>query len=387
MQGRPVWADVSLTQLQKNLKIVKRHVGRDRVRVGRAILAIVKGNAYGHGAVPVARALAKAGADWFGVTSVGEALELREARIRQPILLLTGFFKGEEPELIRHRLTPTITHLSQLAALERIGKKARRRMPFHLKLDTGMGRLGLPCREVPAFVEKLRPADHIELEGVFTHFASAEDLTSNQTHQQIACFREALRQIEGAGLRPRYVHAANSAGIALWPQSWGNMVRPGIVLYGHLPFFTLPEGQSDTGVAQALPVAPALSLRARIISLKEFPAGAALGYGARFRTTRPSRIAVIPVGYADGLPRPLSGRANVIVGDRLAPVVGTISMDLAIVDVTAVPGVHLDDEVTVLGHSGSLSIPVTEWARMLNTVSSDLFTQIGTRVPRRYHGG
>lgn len=381
MQARPVWADVSLTQLQKNLKIIRRHVGPKC-----AVLAIVKGNAYGHGAVPVARALAKAGAEAFGVTSVVEALELRQGGIRQPILLLTGFFKGEEPELIPHRLTPTITHLRQLARLEGIGRKARKRLPFHLKLDTGMGRLGLPCRELPALIAKLRHTEHIELEGVFTHFASAEDLTSNQTHQQLACFREALRQIEAAGLRPRYVHAANSAGIALWPESWGNMVRPGVLLYGHLPFFTLREGDDPAAAARALPVAPALALRARIISLKEFPAGAALGYGARFRTTRPSRIGVIPVGYVDGLPRALTGRVSVIVRNSLAPVVGTISMDLAIVDVTDAPGVRRDDEVTLIGRSGSLSAAITDWARTLGTVASDLFTQIGARVPRRYHG-
>lgn len=380
MEARPVWADVSLKQIQKNLRIVRRYVGR-----GHQILAIVKGNAYGHGSPAVARALAKAGAEWLGVTSVGEALELREAHIRQPILLLTGFFPGEESEIVRHRLTPSITRLEQINTLDRIAKRASRHLAFHLKLDTGMGRLGLPCRDIPAFLETLGQANHVSLEGVFTHFASAEDLTSSQTQQQLACFRTALQQIEAAGLRPRYVHAANSAGIALWPESWGNMVRPGILLYGHLPFITVAEGRDRTALDRSLPVAPALSLRARIISLKDFPAGAVLGYGARFRTARPSRIAVIPVGYADGLPRALTNRASVIVRRKFAPVVGTISMDLAIVDVTDVAGVRLDEEVTILGSSGSLTIRITDWARELNTVASDLYCQIGARVRRRYH--
>ena len=257
---------------------------------------------------------------------------------------------------------------------------------IHLKVDTGMHRQGFLISELENVCKTLKNSE-VVIEGVFTHFASAEDLTSNQTHQQLACFREALRQIEAAGLRPRFVHAANSAGIALWPESWGNMVRPGILLYGHLPFFTLREGDDAAAPPRALPVKPALALRARIISLKDFPAGAALGYGARFRTTRPSRIAVIPVGYVDGLPRALSGRVSVIVRNGLAPVVGTISMDLAIVDVTDVAGVRLDDEVTLIGNSGSLSIAITDWARTLGTVASDLYTQIGARVPRRYQGG
>lgn len=379
MEARPVWADISLKQIQRNLKLVRRHVGRER-----KILAIVKGNAYGHGAVPVARALAAAGAEWFGVTSVGEALELRRGRIRQPILLLTGFFRGEEGELLRHRLTPTVTRPEQLQALERVAKRARGRLEFHLKVDTGMGRLGLPGRDVPQFLERLRHTSHVTLEGIFTHFASAEDLTTSQTQQQLACFREVVSQIKEAGLSPRYVHMANSAAIALWPESWGNLVRPGIVLYGHLPFFTLPAGRELTPLERALPVKPALSLRARIISLKDFGTGAPLGYGACFRTARPSRVAVIPVGYADGLPRALTGLASVLVRGRLAPIVGTISMDLAMVDVTEVPGARLNDEVILLGSSRSHNLAMTDWARALGTVCSDLYCQIGARVARRY---
>jgi len=377
--GRPVWVEVSLKAITQNVRMVRRHIGPKP-----EILAVVKSNAYGLGAVPVTRALEKAGAERFGVTCSNEGIELREAGIRKPILVLTGFWPGEEKRFLEHRLTPTVTRIGDVRLLERAAKSAHRksRLRFHLKINTGMNRLGISPSELAAFASELAECRHLELEGTFTHFASAEDFSARQTDSQEQLFRECLSRMHSLGLSPGIVHMANSGAICARSSTWADMVRPGAILYGYYQSFDPP--QKGLEVRERLPLQPSLSLRARIITLRSLPPGQPVGYGARFTTQRPSRIAVINAGYADGIMRQRSNHGCVLVHGRPVPLVGTVSMDLTTIDVTDVPAVALGDIVTIYGKDGSAEIQVSDVAREIGTVTSDLLCALGRRVPRYY---
>jgi len=378
--GRPIWAEVSLKAITKNLRVVRRHVGPKPL-----IMAVVKSNAYGLGAVPVSKALERAGADRFGVTSADEGVELREAGIRKPILVLTGFWPGEEKRFIENRLTPTVTRLEDVRHLERAAKATRRRssrLRFHLKVNTGMNRLGISPCELEAFAAALADCRHIELEGTCTHFASAEDFSARQTDEQERLFRDCLERLRALGVSPGIVHMANSGAICARPSTWADMIRPGAILYGYYQSFDPPQKGQE--VRERLPVEPSLSLRARIVLLRDLPPGQPVGYGARFTTARPSRIAVINAGYADGILRQRTNRGCALVRSHFAPLVGAISMDLTTLDVTDVPGAALGDVVTIYGHDGDKEIRVSEVAQQIGTVTSDLLCALGRRVPRFY---
>ncbi len=409
--GRPVWAEISLKAILRNLQIIRKQVNRDRGGVSgrpgkggksreRMILAVVKSNAYGLGAVPVSKALQKAGTEWFGVTCANEGIELRDSGIRKRILVLTGFWPGEETRLIQNHLTPTVTRVDDLRHLERAaklflaksagrksaGKKSARtksaRVPFHLKINTGMNRLGISPSEVEAFAKALADCPHIALEGTFTHFASAEDFIGGQTITQEELFRSCLDRLRVLGVSPGIVHLANSGAICARPETWADMVRPGAILYGYHQRFDPPEKRQEVMAQMALE--PCLSLRARIISLRNVPAGEAVGYSARFITERPSKIAVINAGYADGVVRARTNRGCALVRERRVPLVGTISMDLTMLDVTDVPGVALGDVVTIYGKDGKSAIEVSDVAPEIGTVTSDLLCALGRRVPKYY---
>ena len=377
--GRPLWAEISLKAMAKNLAVIRRHIGPKP-----KILAVVKANAYGLGAVPVSKALAKAGADRFGVTCQNEGIELREAGIRKPILVLTGFWSGEEKSFIRHGLTPTVTRLEDVKNLERAAKAARVKLPlrFHLKINTGMNRLGLPAEQIDAFASALADCRHIELEGTFTHFASAEDFSAQQTDEQEAAFHRCLDRLRALRVSPGIVHMANSGAICARPSTWADMVRPGAILYGYYQSFDPPQKGQE--VRERLPVEPSLSLRGRIISLRDLPAGQPVGYSAKFVTARPSRIAVINAGYADGILRQRTNHGCALLRGRGVPLIGTISMDLTTLDVTDVPDVALGDVVTIYGRDGEAEIRVSDVAREIGTVTSDLLCALGRRVPRYY---
>jgi len=384
--GRPVWAEVRLNALAGNLRAIRRHVNPPPVgrRARRCkVLAVVKANAYGLGAAPVAKALAKAGADWFGVTCTAEGAELREAGIRQPILLLTGFWPGEERRMLEYRLTPAITRCEQLCALERAAARARcAPVGFHLKIDTGMSRLGISPSDVVCFARVLADCPHLRLEGTFTHFASSEVFTAEQTELQEKFFAGALERLRGLGIQPGLVHMANSAALAARPSTWADMVRPGAVLYGYHQFYDPPGRKAE--IEAKLPLTPALSLRARLISLRDVAPGQGVGYNARFVARQPSRIAVLAAGYADGLVRGLTNRGSVIVRGQFAPLVGTISMDLAMADVTGIEGARVGDVATIYGADGPARQSVSDIAHTLGTVTSDLLCALGKRVPRFY---
>jgi alanine racemase len=379
-EGRPVWAEISLKAILHNLASIRKHVGAERM-----ILAVVKSNAYGLGAVPIAKALEKAGTEWFGVTCANEGIELREAGIRRRILLLTGFWPGEERRLIKNKLTPTVSRLADLGHLERAAAKAFRgksRMQFHLKINTGMNRLGIAPDEVDEFCRRVKKCPHIELEGTYTHFASAEDFTAKQTSDQELVFRSSLERMEKLGISPGIVHMANSGAISARPSTLADMVRPGAILYGYYQSFDPPQKKQE--VMGQMPLEPCLTLRARIISLRDVPAGEGVGYAARFITKRPSRIAVINAGYADGVVRARTNRGFALLKGRCVPLVGVISMDLTMLDVTEIPDAAIGDIVTIYGKDGAARIDVSDVAREIGTVTSDLLCALGRRVPKFY---
>jgi alanine racemase len=380
-EGRPVWAEISLSAIGHNFRLVRRSIGRKR-----KILAIVKANAYGLGAVPVSRALSRLGADMFGVTCSQEGIELREAGIREPILLLGGFWEGEEQRIFEYKLTPAVTRLDQLKLLERAaarrGKKARKRVPFHLKIDSGLNRLGISPQQVGEFVRTYKNCSHVELAGTFTHFASAEDFRTQQNEQQERVFATALAELRAAGISPGIVHEANSGAICGRPETWADMVRPGAVLYGYHQGFQPAEVAAE--IRAKFPLKPCLSFRSRIISLRKIGIGESVGYSARFVAERPSRIGVIAAGYADGVVRQRTNRGCVIVRGRLVPLIGAISMDLSAVDVTDIADVKIGDVVTIYGRDGEACVQADQIAREIGTVTSDLLCALGRRVPRFY---
>jgi alanine racemase len=385
--GRPIWAEVSVGALTQNFRAIRAHVNPAGARGSkRKILAVIKSNAYGHGIVPVARALSKAHADWFGVTCSAEGAELREAGIREPILILTGFWAGEEKRILDNHLTAAVMRADQLRLLEKAAaaqrRPTKRAVDFHLKIDTGMNRLGIPPKEIPAFARALADCPHLRLAGTFTHIASSEVFTTEQTIEQEKTFDAALACMRSLGLDPGIVHMANSAAIVSRPSTWRDMVRPGAVLYGYHQFFEPSELNPE--MEAKLPIRPVLSFRARIVSIKDLPAGARVGYNARWTAPGPSRVAVLAAGYADGLLRVLSNKGRVIVRGQIAPIVGTVSMDLTTADVTGIPSARVGDIATIYGTDGATTQSVPDVAKIANTASADLLCALGKRVPRFY---
>jgi alanine racemase len=374
---RPTWAEVSLGTLRQNFRAVQKHIGGDVT-----VCAVVKADAYGHGAVECSRALEAEGAQWFGVTSLDEAIPLCEAGVRARILLLTGFWRGEEEEIVRLKLTPTVWEPAQIELLERAASQLGINHPIHLKVDTGMGRLGIAPADLSRICSALRSAPHLVVEGLSTHLASSEVLDAPSVPEQLATFDKVRRQLRNEGIDPPLVHVANTGAVISRRDSWNTMVRPGIALYGYyLPFERAGREVSGTGLR--LQVKPVLTWKTRVLSLRDVPANQALGYGGIYVTKAPARIAVLPVGYADGFNRALSSRGRVIVREHYAPIVGRISMDLSLVDVTGLPGVAVGDEVILLGSCDGLSVDAREHAALANTVLYEILCGISKRVPRK----
>jgi alanine racemase len=375
LDGR-TWAEISLSALGVNFHAVQEHVGE-----GVTVCAVVKADGYGHGAVECARALESAGAQWLGVTDAAEGLALRDAGVDARILLMTGIWKGEEDSIVAQHLTPTVWEHWHIETLERAARKQQKVLPVHLKLDTGMNRLGAPKDALPRLCEMLSACQHLKLEGVSTHFASAEVLDAEDAFRQIRCFEDGLAVLRGHGFDPPLVHMGNSAAMTARPSTWKTMVRPGIALYGYSLELTQAGARADVS---ALPLQPVLSWKTRVLTVKDVPVGEAVGYMGTFLTREPSRIAVLPVGYADGYPRLLSNRARVIVRGEYAPVVGRVSMDLTIVDVTRIPGVAVGDEVVLIGKGADRSVDAVELARWCETVPYEILCGLSQRVPRVY---
>jgi alanine racemase len=375
---RPTWAEVSLSALRQNFRTVQKHVG-----AGVTVCAVVKADAYGHGAVECSRALEAEGAKWLGVTSLDEAIPLRDAGIRANVLLMTGFWRGEESEIIRLRLTPTVWEPWHIETLEAAAASQGVQHPVHLKVDTGMGRLGVAVDQLPVVLAALKSAKHLVLEGFSTHLASSEIMDAPSVAEQERSFDAALGMIREAGMNPTFVHMANTGAVISRRETWNTMVRPGVALYGYyLPFQR--AGREVSGGTLRLPVKPVLTWKTRILSLRDFGANQPLGYGATYVTKAPAHVAVLPVGYADGYNRQLSNRGRVIVREHYAPIVGRISMDLTLVDVTGIPGIAVGDEVILLGSCDGMSVDALEHAELANSTPYEILCNISKRVPRRY---
>lgn len=367
------WVEVSRRQLAENFHAIRTAVGP-----GVEVMPVVKADAYRHGAVEVARVLAHEGARWLAVSNVEEGVTLRQGGVTTQILVMGDFLPFERPGLIDYDLTPAIHSLAQLADYDRMARAVGRVLPFHLKIDTGMGRLGL-LPDTARVIETIRSCTHARFDGLMTHFASAANFESQQTLDQISAYDRLAAALEGAGLSPRWRHLSSTIPVAYGHrEAWGNMVRPGHAIYGYV------SPARGTAPAPALAVRPALSWKARILEVKDLPQGALVGYGGMFRCERQSKIAVLAVGYADGMNHRLSAKGKVIAAGKLAPIAGAISMDLTSIDVTDCPPLAPGDAVTLLGHEGNVSLNAQQVARMAGTISYGVLCGIGQRVKRVY---
>ena len=367
------WVEVSRAQIAANFDAI-----RDVVGGNVEVMPVVKADAYRHGAVEVARVLEERGARWLAVSNTDEGVALRDAGIRARILVMADFLPFTREALLAYNLTPVIHCLEDLAELDRMAAQRDQRVPFHLKIDTGMGRLGVQA-SAAEIAQAVLAAQHVELEGLMTHFASAGNYENSQTEAQMALFESIAADLEAAGVHPRLLHLSSTIPVAYRrARAWRGMVRPGHAIYGYV---SPARGDAPE---QALAVKPALTWRATVLSVKDLPAGALIGYGGMFRTAQPLRLAILAAGYADGIPHRLSNRGSVIVKGTLAPIIGAVSMDLTSVDVTASPDVKVGDAVTLLGAEGGVSIDAQEIAKLAGTISYSVLCGIHARVKRIY---
>ena len=358
--------EISLPALRHNLRQVARRVGTV------PIIAVVKANAYGHGVVPVTRTLLTAGAHQLGVATVAEGQELRHAGITAPILVMGGIFPDDVPLLQELNLIPVLPSRDAIFMAARLMHSRSAPLPVHLKVDTGMSRLGLTREE---FLDILRSdwPPTLRLEGLMSHLASADAGDGESAENQLVRFRELLDAAKSAGLAVPAAHIANSAAILRFPASYFDRVRPGLMLYGYV-----------NGPAAAAELRPALSWKTRIVQVKRVGAGQPVSYGGTFVTSRPSTLAILPVGYADGYSRALSNRGHVLVGGRAVPIVGRVCMDLTVVDVSDLPDVRPGDEAVLLGRQGAAAITADDLAAWQDTISYEVLCRISPRLTRVY---
>ena len=367
------WAEIDLDAIAHNVRQLKRHIG-ERVK----LTAVVKANAYGHGAVPVARTALENGAERLAVNRVVEGIELRRAGIAAPILILGYSPPWEAEAIVRHDLTPTITEREVALALARAAASQGKTVPVHVKVDTGMGRFGLLPKEVVDFVKGLADFPNLRLEGLYTHFATADEADKSHTRRQFGIFLDVLKRLEEAGIEVPIRHAANSAATLDLPETHLDMVRCGIAIYGLYP---------SAEVSHSIPLKPAMSLKSRVARLRTLPAGSCISYGCTYVTSSPTRVALVPVGYGDGYHRLLSNRGQVLIRGRRTPILGRVCMDQFVVDVSDIPGVRLDDEVVVFGRQGEEEICAEEVAAWAQTINYEVTTSVLPRVTRVYLRG
>ncbi len=370
--GRPTVAEIDLVALSANYQALARLAGN------ADMMAIVKADAYGHGAIETARALAAQRCGHFGVATVEEARELRQAAIGERIYVMGGFFPDQAAEIVALDLTPFVFDIGSVAALDRAAHEQSRNFKVHLKIDSGASRLGIRPEELDAAIAELKRARSIDLEGVCTLLANAGDPTSPANEQQLRVFAAALERLRAAGFNACAIHVANSAATVIRPDSHFNMIRPGLALYGLPPV---------AAVREAVELRPVMTFKTRVLQLKRIPAGSGVSYGHTFVANRPSVIGVLPVGYADGYRRGLQHGGEVLVRGLRAPVVGAVCMDLTMVDLTDVPSAAPGDEVILWGAAGEDAISVNDVARLVQTISYEMLCTVGRRVPRVYlHG-
>ena len=367
--GRPTWVEVDLAAVRDNLRALRAFLGE-----GVGVIAVVKAGAYGHGAVPVARCLEEAGADALAVAILEEALELRRAGIGLPILLLNGFWPGEEAEIIRRDLTPAV--YAEDMVLRLAGEAGRLKAParYAVKIDTGMTRLGIPFEQAGEVVRRCLATEWVRCQGLYTHFSSADEPGHPATRRQIGRFRQVLADLPSGKAAGFHNHMANSAAILGFREAWCDAVRPGLMLYGINPLRR----------PAPLTLSPVLSFKTSIVQVKTIGAGTGVGYGGDYVASRSTRIAILPVGYADGVNRLLASGGNVLLRGRRIPFAGRISMDLTAVDIGSAPEAGAGDEVCLIGRQGSEEITVGEFASACSTIPYEALCRIGPRVPRLY---
>lgn len=370
MHKRPTAAYIDLKALEHNY-LELRH----KITPGANMMAVVKANAYGHGAVEVARALEELGCSCFGVAIPEEGIKLREAGISRPITVLGGIFPDQAEDLIEHNLTPVVFDMAAARALDEAAKKRAVVFAVHVKLDTGMGRLGVLPEDAPMFFSELKGLGNLRVEALLSHFAESETEEKDFSRRQLSAFLKAVDDIRSIGVDPGLLEMANSAALVDFEEARLSMVRPGIMLYGSYPTERLRG---------SVKLKPVMQLKTRVLFIKSVPAGFTVSYGRKFTTKRPSLIATLPIGYADGVPRKLGNSGEVLVGGRRAPIAGTVCMDLTMIDVTGIPGVKTGDEAIIIGTQGSEFIPAEEVAERAGTISYEILCGISARVPRVY---
>ena len=383
MDASLVKAEIDLKAIAHNIKELRR-ITHPKAR----LMAVVKANGYGHGAIQVARCALQNGAEILGVARIEEGIQIRNADIEVPILIFGYTHPELAADLLEYDLTPTVYSFASAQTLSRAAAPLQKTIKIHLKVDTGMGRLGLlphnfqPDNSVAisadAIEETLAIAslEGLELEGIFTHFATADSADKSYAEDQLNLFINYLNRLRKAGLQPSVRHAANSAALIDIPHSHFDMVRPGIATYGLYP--------SDEVNKQHVPLKPAMSLKTQIIHLKQVPAGFKVSYGITHETRKATTIATVPVGYADGLNRLLSSRGQMLVNGQRAPIIGRVCMDLTMLDVGHIDNVQMGDEVVIFGQQGNETLSVDEMASLLNTINYEIVSSITARVPRVY---
>jgi alanine racemase len=372
-QHHLTWAEVDLDAIAHNARGLKERAGEET-----ELMAVVKANAYGHGAVPVARTALENGASRLAVNRAIEGVELRQAGLTAPILILGYSLPSEAEAIVRWDLTPTVTTVEGALALSAMSDRQGKVTLIHVKVDTGMGRFGLLPDEVVAFVRRISQLPGLKLEGLFTHFAVADLVDKAYTRRQFDLYVWVVKQLEEAGFTIPLKHVANSATNLDLPEMHLDMVRCGIALYGLRP--------SDE-VEPAIPLKPAMALKSRVARVRTLPPGSSISYGCTYTTTRPTPVALVPVGYGDGYHRILSNKGSVLIGGKRAPIVGRVCMDQFVVDVTGIEGVRQDDEVVVFGRQGEEEISVEEVAALAGTINYEVVTSILPRVTRVYLKG
>ena len=383
MDASLVWAEIDLKAIARNVAELRR-IAQPQSR----LMAVVKANGYGHGAIEVAQCALKNGAVALGVARIEEGIQIREAGIQAPVLIFGYTLPQQAADLLEYDLKPCVYAAAAARKLAGAAASRGKKIQAHLKVDTGMGRLGqLPQNfytdnptaiNTAALEEALTIAglEGLELEGIFTHFATADSSDKSYAEKQLHLFKNYLRRLRQAGFSPPVRHAANSAALIDMPQSHFDMVRPGIAIYGLYPSAEVQKNRVS--------LKPAMALKARIIHLKKVPAGFKVSYGSTYETRKPTTIATVPVGYADGLSRLLSSRGQMLVHGQRAPIIGRVCMDLTMLDVGSIENVQMGDEVVVFGRQGNEALTVDEMAALLDTINYEIVTGITARVPRVY---
>lgn len=387
MPTRPIWAEISRRKLLNNYCLLRQAAGPPA-----DVLPVVKANAYGHDVLQCAPLLAQAGAEWLGVTCVEEAVAVRAICPEARVLVMSGLWQGEADAVLDNRLTPLAWEPFHFALLEAAAQRrgwGPRSFAIHLEIDTGMARQGVRLETLPALLERWKPDSPVLIEGVMTHFSAPEALDSDDTSQQMAGFSAALERIAAHGIRPRWIHAGNSAtllarretsALAQLAKNYGArlMLRPGLTLYGYPARFSHPV----LSEAEQQAYKPVLSLKTRVVSLRTIHPGEGAGYNSTFRAQKKTRLALLPVGYADGLNRLLSNCGSVLVRGVKAPIAGRVSMDQTIIDVSHVPGIEIGDETVLIGQQGRASITAYDLSDLTGTIPYEVLCAINARVPR-----